>query len=62
MTCCCTWDLFVCAAGTCELSSCLQGEPAALLVAIDVSASALRGGHLEFVTQQILALLNSLKR
>ncbi|XP_017283266.1 protein transport protein Sec24C isoform X2 [Kryptolebias marmoratus] len=39
-----------------------KGEAAALLLAIDVSASALRGGHLEFVTQQIHTLLASLKR
>lgn len=39
-----------------------QGEPAALLLAIDVSASALRGGHLEFVAQQIHTLLTSLNR
>lgn len=39
-----------------------QGEPAALLLAIDVSASALRGGHLDFVTQQIHTLLTSLNR
>ncbi|XP_037536127.1 protein transport protein Sec24C [Nematolebias whitei] len=39
-----------------------RGEPAALLLAIDVSASALRGGHLEFVTQQIHTLLASLQK
>ncbi|XP_013866628.1 protein transport protein Sec24C isoform X2 [Austrofundulus limnaeus] len=39
-----------------------KGEPAALLLAIDVSISALRGGHLEFVTQQIHTLLASLQR
>lgn len=39
-----------------------QAEPAALLLAVDVSASALRGGHLEFAVQQILLLLKSLSR
>ncbi|KAM9744591.1 LOW QUALITY PROTEIN: protein transport protein Sec24C [Menidia menidia] len=39
-----------------------KDEPAALLLAIDVSPSALRGGNLEFVTQQINAMLASLKR
>nr|XP_040051121.1 protein transport protein Sec24C isoform X2 [Gasterosteus aculeatus aculeatus] len=36
------------------------GEPAALILAVDVSASAVRGGHLEFATQQIFTLLTSL--
>lgn len=49
----------MCVLNCCSLS---QGEPAALLLAIDVSPSALRGGHLEFATQQILALLTSLRR
>ncbi|TMS04083.1 Protein transport protein Sec24C [Larimichthys crocea] len=48
--------------GSYEILNSQKGEPAALLLAIDVSASALRGGHLEFVTQQILTLLTSLKR
>ncbi|XP_049434438.1 protein transport protein Sec24C [Epinephelus fuscoguttatus] len=48
--------------GSYEILDSQQGEPAALLLAIDVSASALRGGHLEFATQQILTLLTSLKR
>lgn len=39
-----------------------QAEPAALLLAVDVSATALKGGHLEFATQQILQMLNSLNR
>ncbi|XP_023813915.1 protein transport protein Sec24C-like isoform X2 [Oryzias latipes] len=39
-----------------------QQEPAALLLAVDVSASAQRGGHLEFMTQQIQAVLSSLSR
>ncbi|XP_040897876.1 protein transport protein Sec24C isoform X2 [Toxotes jaculatrix] len=46
--------------GSYEILSSQKGEPAALLLAIDVSASALRGGHLEFVTQQIHSLLTSL--
>ncbi|XP_034548618.1 protein transport protein Sec24C isoform X2 [Notolabrus celidotus] len=48
--------------GSYEILSSQKGEPAALLLAIDVSASALRGGHLEFTTQQILTLLASLNR
>lgn len=48
--------------GSYEILSSQKGEPAALLLAIDVSASALRGGHLEFVTQQIHVLLNSMSR
>lgn len=40
----------------------IQGDPAALILAIDVSAPALRGGHLEFLTQQLLNLLASPKR
>ncbi|XP_041642619.1 protein transport protein Sec24C [Cheilinus undulatus] len=47
--------------GSYEILNSQQGEPASLLFAIDVSASALRGGHLEFTTQQILTLLASLK-
>nr|XP_019965819.1 PREDICTED: protein transport protein Sec24C-like isoform X2 [Paralichthys olivaceus] len=46
--------------GSYEILHSQKGEPAALLLAIDVSASALRGGHLEFVTQQIRSLLHSL--
>ncbi|XP_040011714.1 protein transport protein Sec24C isoform X2 [Xiphias gladius] len=46
--------------GSYEILNSQRGEPAALLLAIDVSASALRGGHLEFVTQQIQTLLTSL--
>ncbi|KAK7933543.1 hypothetical protein WMY93_004439 [Mugilogobius chulae] len=37
-----------------------QGEAAVLLLAIDVSVQALRGGHLEFITHQICSLLSSL--
>ncbi|CAJ1069455.1 protein transport protein Sec24C isoform X1 [Xyrichtys novacula] len=48
--------------GSYEILNSEKGEPAALLLAIDVSASALRGGHLEFATQQILTLLTSLNR
>ncbi|XP_070821357.1 protein transport protein Sec24C [Chaetodon trifascialis] len=48
--------------GSYEILSSQKGEPAALLLAIDVSASALRGGHLEFATRQIHTLLTSLKR
>ncbi|XP_075961174.1 protein transport protein Sec24C isoform X2 [Anarhichas minor] len=48
--------------GSYEILNSQRGEPAALLLAIDVSASAVRGGHLEFATQQILTLLTSLKR
>ncbi|XP_033946126.1 protein transport protein Sec24C [Pseudochaenichthys georgianus] len=47
--------------GSYEKVNSQKGEPAALLLAIDVSASAVRGGHLEFATQQILTLLTSLK-
>ncbi|XP_047449036.1 protein transport protein Sec24C [Mugil cephalus] len=48
--------------GSYEILNSQKGEPAALLLAIDVSASALRGGHLEFVTKQIHTLLTSLNR
>ncbi|XP_008286897.1 protein transport protein Sec24C [Stegastes partitus] len=48
--------------GSYEMLSSQKGEAAALLLAIDVSGSALRGGHLEFVTQQIHLLLSSLNR
>ncbi|KAF0034268.1 hypothetical protein F2P81_014334 [Scophthalmus maximus] len=48
--------------GSYEILGSQKGEPAALLLAIDVSASALRGGHLEFVTEQIHSLLTSLNR
>ncbi|KAM4745708.1 protein transport protein Sec24C isoform 2-T2 [Anableps anableps] len=48
--------------GSYEILNSEKGEPAALLLAIDVSASALRGGHLEFVAQQIHTLLTSLVR
>eukprot|EP00064_Thunnus_orientalis_P022617 superscaffoldBa00007785_g22825 len=48
--------------GSYEILNSQKGEPAALILAIDVSASALRGGHLEFVTQQIHSLLTSLNR
>nr|XP_020444135.1 protein transport protein Sec24C-like isoform X2 [Monopterus albus] len=48
--------------GSYEILNSQKGEPAALLLAIDVSASALRGRCMEFVTQQIHALLTSLNR
>ncbi|XP_078141465.1 protein transport protein Sec24C isoform X2 [Centroberyx gerrardi] len=48
--------------GSYEILNSEKGEPAALLLAIDVSASALRGGYLDFVTQQIHTLLTSLNR
>ncbi|XP_034397666.1 protein transport protein Sec24C [Cyclopterus lumpus] len=48
--------------GSYEILHSQRGEPAALLLAVDVSASAVRGGHLEFATQQILTLLTSLTR
>ncbi|MED6248142.1 hypothetical protein ATANTOWER_027532 [Ataeniobius toweri] len=48
--------------GSYEILNSEKGEPAALLLAIDVSSSALRGGHLEFVAQQIQTLLASLNR
>nr|XP_057927849.1 protein transport protein Sec24C isoform X2 [Doryrhamphus excisus] len=48
--------------GSYEVLHAQQGEAAALLLAIDVSAPALRGGHLEFVTEQIHVLLASLLR
>ncbi|XP_076006738.1 protein transport protein Sec24C [Genypterus blacodes] len=46
--------------GSYEILHSHKDKPAALLLAIDVSASALRGGHLELVTQQIYTLLTSL--
>ncbi|KAG7489059.1 transport protein Sec24C-like isoform X1 [Solea senegalensis] len=48
--------------GSYEILGSERGEAAALLLAIDVSASALRGGHLEFVTQQLHMLLTSMNR
>ncbi|XP_034727343.1 protein transport protein Sec24C isoform X2 [Etheostoma cragini] len=48
--------------GSYEILNSQKGEPAALLLAIDVSTSAVRGGHLAFATQEILTLLTSLKR
>ncbi|KAM3611784.1 uncharacterized protein V6R79_024206 [Siganus canaliculatus] len=48
--------------GSYEILNSQKGESAALLLAIDVSESALRGGHLEFATQQIITLLSSLRR
>ncbi|CAL8248465.1 unnamed protein product [Merluccius merluccius] len=39
-----------------------KAEAAVLLLALDVSPPALRGGHLDFVTQQIRMLLYSLHR
>ncbi|XP_028313311.1 protein transport protein Sec24C [Gouania willdenowi] len=46
--------------GSYEILHSHQEEPAVLFLAIDVSTSALIGGHLEFVTQQLQTLLNSL--
>ncbi|XP_015257475.1 PREDICTED: protein transport protein Sec24D-like, partial [Cyprinodon variegatus] len=46
--------------GSYEILNSGKGEPAALLLAIDVSGSALRGGHLEFVSHQIQTVLASL--
>ncbi|XP_061586196.1 uncharacterized protein si:dkey-13n15.2 [Cololabis saira] len=46
--------------GSYEITASQKGESPALLLAVDVSASALRSGHLEFVTQQIHALFTSL--
>ncbi|KAM6930979.1 protein transport protein Sec24C [Xenentodon cancila] len=48
--------------GSYEITASQKGESPALLLAVDVSASALRSGHLEFVTQQVLALFTSLNR
>ncbi|KAM9823144.1 protein transport protein Sec24C isoform 1-T1 [Syngnathus typhle] len=48
--------------GSYEVLHAVKGEAAALLLAIDVSAAALRGGHLDFVTQQIHTLLASLDK
>ncbi|RVE67820.1 hypothetical protein OJAV_G00085710 [Oryzias javanicus] len=48
--------------GSYEVISSEKEEPAALLLAVDVSASAQRGGYLEFITQQIQAVLTSLSR
>ncbi|KAM4616638.1 protein transport protein Sec24C [Polymixia lowei] len=48
--------------GSYEILHSQKDEPAVLLIAVDVSASALRGGHLDFVTQQIHTLLTSLNR
>ncbi|XP_024113749.1 protein transport protein Sec24C isoform X2 [Oryzias melastigma] len=48
--------------GSYEVISPQKEEPAALLFAVDVSASAQRGGHLEFITQQIQAVLSSMSR
>ncbi|XP_029017006.1 protein transport protein Sec24C isoform X2 [Betta splendens] len=48
--------------GSYEILNTQKDEPAALVLAIDVSATALRQGHLEFVTQQIHTLLTSINR
>ncbi|XP_036000083.1 protein transport protein Sec24C [Fundulus heteroclitus] len=48
--------------GSYEILKSEEGEAAALLLAVDVSSSALRGGHLEFVAKQIQTLLASLNR
>ncbi|XP_034026716.1 protein transport protein Sec24C [Thalassophryne amazonica] len=46
--------------GSYEILNPQKDEPAALILAIDVSPSALRAGHLAFVTQQLRSLLTSL--
>ncbi|XP_055017674.1 protein transport protein Sec24D isoform X2 [Boleophthalmus pectinirostris] len=46
--------------GSYEVIHSQKGESAVLLLAIDVSVQALRGGHLEFITHQIRTLLASL--
>lgn len=43
--------------GSYEVINSQKGEAAVLLLAIDVSASALEGGHLEFISHQIRTLL-----
>nr|XP_015815958.2 protein transport protein Sec24C [Nothobranchius furzeri]XP_015815959.2 protein transport protein Sec24C [Nothobranchius furzeri] len=48
--------------GSYEILHSEKHAPAALLLAVDVSPAALRGGHVEFVTQQIHTLLSSLKQ
>ncbi|XP_056887807.1 protein transport protein Sec24C [Takifugu flavidus] len=48
--------------GSYEVLSAEKGDPAALILAIDVSRPALRGGHLEFLTQQLLNLLGHVER
>ncbi|XP_072289583.1 protein transport protein Sec24C [Eucyclogobius newberryi] len=46
--------------GSYEVINSQKGEAGALLLAVDVSVQALRGGHLEFITHQIRTLLSSL--
>ncbi|XP_055080344.1 protein transport protein Sec24C [Periophthalmus magnuspinnatus] len=46
--------------GSYEVIHSQKSEAAALLLALDVSVQALRGGHLEFITHQIRTLLASL--
>ncbi|XP_041691975.1 protein transport protein Sec24C [Coregonus clupeaformis] len=49
--------------GSYEILDSQQDVPAAvLLLAVDVSAAALRGGQLELISQQLLSLLTSLNR
>ncbi|CAL8345879.1 unnamed protein product [Lota lota] len=48
--------------GSYEIIHSNKDEAAVLLLALDVSPPALRGGHLDYVTQQIRALLQSLHR
>ncbi|XP_061673338.1 protein transport protein Sec24C [Syngnathoides biaculeatus] len=48
--------------GSYEVLHALKNEAAVLLLAIDVSTAALRSGYLEFVTQQLHTLLDSLHR
>uniref|UniRef100_A0AAV2MQT5 4Fe-4S ferredoxin-type domain-containing protein n=1 Tax=Knipowitschia caucasica TaxID=637954 RepID=A0AAV2MQT5_KNICA len=46
--------------GSYEVINSQKGEAAVLLLAIDVSAQALRGGHLDFITHQIRTLITAL--
>lgn len=49
--------------GSYEILDSQQDVPAAvLLLAVDVSAAALRGGNLELISQQLRSLLTSLNR
>ncbi|XP_066511342.1 protein transport protein Sec24C-like isoform X1 [Hoplias malabaricus] len=46
--------------GSYEIVETQKGEPAVLLLAVDVSATAIRSGQLDFVCQQLCSLLLSL--
>ncbi|KAI5613062.1 protein transport protein Sec24C [Silurus asotus] len=46
--------------GSYEILETIKGEPAVLLLAIDVTAVAIRSGQLDFICQQLCALLLSL--